>query len=105
MTARTALFALATACLVSTSTAFAQVTTATVPGTVKDATGATLPGATVSLISETRGTRLPDVVTNTNGDFVFPNVTADTYVVQITLDGFKTLRRGGIAVSPGDRVV
>ena len=60
-------------------------------------------GATVTLISETRGTRLPEVITRSNGDFVVPNVTADRYTVQITMDGFKTLQRTGISVSAGDR--
>src|SRR2546425_65850 len=83
----------------------AQVTTATVIGSVRDSSGAIVPGATVILTSDTRGTTLPDVVTNPTGDFVIPNVSADTYTVQVTLAGFKTLKRSGIAVSPGDRVV
>ena len=29
----------------------------------------------------------------------------DTYTVEVTLEGFKTLRREGLLVSPGDRVV
>ena len=37
--------------------ASAQITTGTVSGTVKDAQGATVPGATVVLISETKGTK------------------------------------------------
>ena len=82
----------------------AQVTTGIVAGNVRDAQGAVIPGATVTLISETRGTRVAEAVTNENGDYVFPNVPGDSYVVQVTLEGFKTLRRGEIAVSPGDRV-
>ena len=35
---------------------------------------------------------------------MFPNVTADTYTVEVTLDGFKTVRRAGIRVSGADRV-
>jgi hypothetical protein len=85
--------------------AFAQVTTATVTGSVRDATGAVLPGATVVLTSDTRGTKLENVVTNSTGDFVFPNITADTYTVEVTVQGFKASKRSGIAVSPGDRVV
>src|SRR5437867_2227082 len=84
--------------------ASAQLTTGTVSGTVRDAQGAVIPGATVSLISETRGTRLPDAVSGASGDFVVANVPPDTYTLQITLTGFKTLKQGGIAVSPGDRV-
>ena len=83
--------------------AWSQVTSGSLNGTVKDAQGASIPGATVSLTSDTRGTSLPPVVTNTNGDFTFVNVAPDTYTVQITMDGFKTLKRSGVAVSAGDR--
>src|SRR5215210_6168938 len=78
--------------------AFAQVNTGTVLGTVKDAQGGVIPGATVTLISEARGTRSAPVVTNESGDFVFANVTADTYTVEVTLESFKTAQRSGIAV-------
>src|ERR1044072_8469204 len=84
--------------------AFAQITTGTVSGTIKDPTGAVIPGATVALISDTRGTRTAPAVTNENGDYVLPNVTADTYTIEVTLEGFKSVRRSGIAVSGGDRV-
>jgi hypothetical protein len=103
---RTTLTVVAVALLaLSASPAFAQITTATVTGSVRDATGAVIPGATVVLTSDTRGTKLADVITNAAGDFVFPNVTADTYTVQVTVEGFKASKRSGIAVSPGDRVV
>ena len=87
------------------ASAAAQITTATISGSIRDSTGAALPGATVILTSETRGTRLADAVTNSNGDFVLPNITADTYIIEVTLAGFKALQRSGIAVSPGDRLV
>ena len=35
---------------------------------------------------------------------MFPNVTPDTYTVEVTLQAFKTVKRGGIIVSGGDRV-
>jgi hypothetical protein len=84
--------------------AAAQITTGTVTGTVRDPQGGVIPGATVVLISESRGTRLAPVVTNATGDFVVPNVTADTYTVEVTLESFKTVRRTGITVSGADRV-
>src|SRR5437899_11256185 len=84
--------------------ASAQITTGTVSGTVKDPQGAVIPGAAVTLISETRGTRMSDVFTNTNGDFVFVNVSPDRYTVQVTMTGFKTLERAGITVTAGDRL-
>src|SRR6266566_8219793 len=82
----------------------AQITTGTVSGNVKDAQGGVIPGATVVLISETRGTKSTPALTNETGNFVFPNVTPDTYTVEVTLDAFKTVKRAGITVSGGDRV-
>jgi len=84
--------------------AAAQITTGSVSGVVRDAQGGVIPGATVVLISEARGTKSAPVVTNETGVYVFPNVTADTYTVEVTMDAFKTTRRPGVAVSGGDRV-
>ena len=84
--------------------AFAQINTGTVAGTVADAQGGVIPGATVTLISEARGTRSAPVVTSATGDFVFANVAADTYTVEVALESFKTSQQPGIAVSPGTRV-
>ena len=86
------------------STAFAQGVTGTVNGTVRDAQGGVIPGATVILISESRNTRSTPVVTNAQGGFVFPNITADTYTIQVEMPSFRTLRRPGVAVSPGSIV-
>jgi hypothetical protein len=85
-------------------TTAAQITTGTVLGNVKDSTGGVVPGATVVLISETRGTKSVPAVTNAAGDYVFPNVTGDTYTVEVTMDGFKTVKRAGVKVSGADRV-
>ena len=84
--------------------AHGQGVTATVSGTVKDAQSGVIPGATVTLISESRGTVSTPVVTNTTGDFVFPNVTGDIYTIRVALDGFKTAERKGITVSAGDHL-
>ena len=83
--------------------AAAQVTTGNVTGSVSDCQGGWCPAPLITLASATRGTSI-DAQTNQNGDFLFPNVTADTYTVKVTLEGFKTLERQNIAVSPGDRV-
>ena len=92
------------ACATLAVNASAQITTGTVSGTVKDPQGGVVPGATVTLTSETKGTKLAPVVTGTSGDYVIPNITPDTYTVEVTMDGFKTLRRQGVQVSGGDRV-
>src|SRR5687767_8721862 len=72
--------------------AAAQVATGNVAGTVKDAQAGVIPGATVTLISQARGTTI-DTTTNPDGDFVFVNVPGDTYTVRVAMDGFKTLER------------
>ena len=63
-----------------------------------------MPGATVTLVSATRGTS-SIAHTNTDGDFTLPNVAAGTYIIKVTMDGFKTLERPNVIVSPGERVV
>lgn len=82
----------------------AQVTTGNVTGRVLDSSGAVIPNAHVSLISETQGKRSPAVNTNGNGDYVFASVTADTYTVEVVAPAFKTSLIKGIAVTGGDRV-
>ncbi|TAK10547.1 MAG: carboxypeptidase regulatory-like domain-containing protein [Acidobacteria bacterium] len=83
---------------------FAQGITGTVTGTVKDASGGVVPGATVTLISESKGTVSTPVVTNATGDFVFPNLAADKYTVQVEMPSFRTLKRTGVEVNPGSRL-
>jgi hypothetical protein len=82
----------------------AQIATGTVTGRVIDPSGAVIPNAHVILISEARGTRTSPVNTNGSGDFLLPNVTADTYTVEVTAPAFKTARVTGIVVTGGDRV-
>ena len=85
--------------------ASAQITTGSVAGTVKDPQGGVIPGAPVTLISETRGTQLSDVFSNSSGDFSFVNVPPDRYTLQVSMTGFKTAKRTGISVSAGDRAL
>jgi carboxypeptidase family protein len=98
------LAAMYAAVLAVPAVAFAQSITGTIAGTVKDAQGGVIPGATITLTSDTRGTLSAPVVTNASGDFVFPNVVADTYTIQVEMESFRTLRRPGVAVSPGSRI-
>ena len=84
------------------SVAPAQITTGTVTGRVVDPTGAVLVGAHVVLISDSHGTRSAAALTNDSGDYVFPDVTAYTYTIEVTAPSFKTLRRAGILVTGGD---
>ena len=83
--------------------AAAQITSGSVTGSIRDGQGGVIPGASVTLISAARGTSL-EVTSNEHGDFAFPIVGAETYVLRVGLAGFKTLTRPGIIVHAGDRV-
>ena len=86
--------------IVMPTTALAQMTTAVVTGTVKDSQGAVIPGATVTLVSDSRGTTVGEVTTSENGDYVFPNVPGQLHV-QVTLLGSRRCagRRDAIPVT------
>jgi Carboxypeptidase regulatory-like domain len=84
--------------------AAAQVSTGMVSGTVKDGSGAVIPGATVVLVNEAQGTKSAPTVTNAQGEYVFVNVGSGTYTLDVSLTGFKALTRKGVAVSSGDRL-
>ena len=85
-------------------TAPAQVTTGSVTGRVVDSTGGVIPNAQVVLISETHNSKSTPIKTNGSGDYVFADVTADTYTVEVSAPAFKTTRATGIVVTGGDRV-
>lgn len=72
----------------TTSPAAASVS-GTITGTVLDATGAVVSGATVSL---TRSDRSPasEAITNDNGQFSFSNVPPGAFQLAISLAGFAT---------------
>src|SRR3954465_12678476 len=86
------------------SIASAQITTGSLAGTVRDGQGGVIPGATVILTSETQATKSSPVVTDESGDFVFVNLRADTYTIEVSMPSFSTLKRSGVQVSPGERV-
>src|SRR6185436_5192158 len=96
---------LASVCLLAASgVAAAQITTGSIAGTVKDAQGGVIPGATIILISESQNTQSAPVVTNETGDFVFVNVKSDTYSLEVTMPSFKTIRKTGVRVGAAERV-
>ncbi len=76
----------------------AQVSTATLQGTVKDQTGASLPGVTVTVIhTETGASR--NVVTDAGGRYVAAPLPIGGYDVRAELSGFRT-RCGAESRSP-----
>ncbi|MBS1811424.1 MAG: TonB-dependent receptor [Acidobacteria bacterium] len=79
----------------------AQVDRATVSGTVKDATGAVVSGAKVTLVSARTGF-VRDGVTNSNGFFTLPAIPVGAYNLKVTQQGFATGNVDNIVLGPGD---
>lgn len=67
---------------------FAQSGTSSVRGTIRDAQGASVKGATVTLTSETK-TFTRTQVTNDDGNFTFSAVPPDAYRIEVSASGFK----------------
>jgi len=74
-------------------------TTGTISGTVSDSTGAVVPQAAITVLSE--ATRLETHTTsNDSGGFVVPGLAPGPYDVTVTKQGFQTYKETGILVSP-----
>src|SRR4051812_24490241 len=79
----------------------AQVTSAAVVGTITDTSGAPLPGTTVTARNVETGF-VRAVPTNESGAYRLDFLPTGTYVVEMTLSGFKTERRTGIVLNVND---
>src|SRR5882724_10067547 len=78
------------------ATGWAQ-STATISGSVKDTTGAVLPGVEVKVMqTETSVSRT--TVTNETGSYVLPNLPLGPYRLEAALPGFRTVVRTGIVL-------
>ena len=78
------------------SLVFAQ---ATLTGTVKDTSGAVLPGVTVEAASPALIEKVRTAVTDGNGRFQLVDLRPGAYTVTFTLAGFNTFKRDGITLS------
>ena len=86
--------------LVASTTAYAQIVGGTISGIVRDSTGASLAGATVTVRQiETGSTRT--LTTNGDGRFYAPSVPVGDYLVTVKHDGFQTDQQSGISLVIG----
>jgi hypothetical protein len=86
--------------LVATLASAQNVTTGSLGGTVTDAQGGMLPGATVTATHVDTGTSY-ETVTNAEGHFSIINVRVGRYTVAATMSGFKDLKQENIDVRLG----
>jgi Carboxypeptidase regulatory-like domain len=69
-----------------------------IKGTVTDASGAVVPGATVTATSASRGT-MTATKTTSAGDFALSTLDPDTYTVTVTAKGFETTKQENVTVN------
>ena len=77
------------ACLLVSTAAHGQVSTASVNGTVRDSTGAVVPGANVLLRGVETGVERP-TITNEVGNYLFLNILPGAYTLEASMPGFRT---------------
>ncbi len=88
---------LAIGCLLTSAPAHAQSVYGSVFGTVTDKTGAVVPGATVTVTDEAKGT-VETAITNESGEYNVGHLVPDTYDVKVEMKGFKGFVTKGISV-------
>jgi Carboxypeptidase regulatory-like domain/TonB-dependent Receptor Plug Domain/TonB dependent receptor len=99
---RAVVLVLAVVCLFVPRAVSAQFDAATVLGTVADATGAVVPGATVTLTNVGTGI-VATTTTDRDGNFQFLNVRVGTYSLRAELQGFSAAIAENFAVTVNAR--
>src|SRR2546426_7677185 len=102
------IFAALSAIAVVAPTAGAQSTTAQISGTIKDQSGAVLPGVEVTVTQTATGAKRT-AVTNETGNYVLASLPLGPYMLEAGLPGFKKYVQSGIVLqvnaSPAINVV
>src|SRR5687767_9632444 len=75
--------------------------TGSIAGTVKDTSGAVLPGVTVEAASPALIEKVRVAVTDDQGNYKITDLRPGVYTVTFTLPGFATFRREGIELTGG----
>ncbi len=75
--------------LLSAAAAFAQLSSATLNGVVRDSTGAVIAKASVILANVDTGIERPGN-SNESGNYVFVDITPGRYTLKVTAQGFST---------------
>ncbi len=81
----------------------AQTTAASLTGTIRDASGSVVPGATVTIINEATAAVVWTGTSDQSGNYLAPSVPVGTYDVTVSLQGFKTVSTRGVRLEVGQR--
>src|SRR5690349_1786531 len=85
--------------LLTASAALAQAT-AQLSGTIRDESGAVLPGVTVTATQTDTG-QVRSAVTDETGGYLLTNLPTGPYKLEVALQGFKTYVQTGIVLQVG----
>jgi hypothetical protein len=96
------LLTLALLFIFSANRAVAQYDTGTLVGVVHDATGAVIPGATVTVLNKATGV-VSTVTSGTEGQYEAPSLHTGIYKITAEHNGFSTAVADNITVSVGER--
>ena len=88
--------------IVGSATAFAQFEDGSIVGSIHDASGAVIPGATVSATNTATGI-VSSTTANASGDYEFPSLRVGTYTVRAEASGFSAGVAESIGVSVASR--
>ena len=75
----------------------AQSTTGRILGGIRDPSGASLDGATITIMDVQRGTTR-SATTDNSGSYAFPNLIPGVYTLRVEAAGFKTVERPDIRI-------
>jgi hypothetical protein len=90
-------------CLVAGIAMYAQEITGNVQGSVRDANGAAVAGATVTLTDQAKRITVRTSTTNSDGDYTFPNLATGVYSVSVEAPSFKKSVKTDVRVEVGSR--
>src|SRR5438093_2264105 len=96
------LLALGSLLFASPSIPSAQVTTADLVGTIKDTSGAIVPGVTVALTNEATGVTR-STTTSESGTYSFTSLQPGRYLLTAELPGFRKVERTGVELQVNQR--
>jgi hypothetical protein len=82
---------------------FSQGSSGRIVGTITDANGGAITGATVTILDVQRGTSRP-LTTDESGAYNAPNLTPGAYKVRVEFKGFKTTERQNIVLEVGQEL-
>ncbi|HEY6802373.1 MAG TPA: carboxypeptidase regulatory-like domain-containing protein [Pyrinomonadaceae bacterium] len=82
---------------------YAQEITGVISGTVKDANGAAIPGATVTISDSDKKVVVRSVTANDNGDYTAPNLLSGNYDIAVEAASFKKTLLNKVKLDVGQR--